>query len=456
MKLLSVYQAILEYATMSADIKGFVHNKYGADSKEPVLIEGKQLVLPYSEQLRNFDPDAKMIFHPMAENIFKGESEVIKHLKERIMTKANISFAMIFQSLLNILASPDLHSQMNPQQAELFNMGMDADVKALANFTRIMTQSLKTKPDRGFISSYLNRGASYEGKRCTRVNVVSFPLYEQLTKEKPSPNGITIDHLRVKDRECFIKLYEFIFPDLEKIEVYNYGTNNTTAPYLDALLLGSTKITSRLNDLVELYGDYIGDTEKVLFSTDWYDDVKSMESLKSDILRIPVQYGSDGTLAPQTVVEQSQDNKTPVVNVSQMSTMPVAQSQRQAVAPVVKGKISFQDAVQSNGVAQQMQYPPQHMMPVGYPHQQPMAPVGYPQHQQPMMQPHPQQMQPQMYQQPMQQPMMQPMMQPQMYPQQMPMQPQMYQQPMQQPMMQPQTSMGSWPAPAAGSQVYYR
>jgi hypothetical protein len=425
---------------MTADAKGFVQNAYGPD-REPVLLDGKQLVLPYSEQLRNFNPDEKIIFHPMAENIFKGESEVIKLLKRKIMVKANITAGFVLQALINILASPGLHNQMNPQQAELFNFGIEADEKTLVNFIKIMKAVLTAKEDRGYVSAYINRGASYEGKRCTRVNVVSFPLFEQLTKEKETPNGIPIDHLRVKDRECLVKLHAFMFPDLGTPETYNYGTNNNMVPYLDALLMGSAKITSRLNDLVETYKDYIDSYQNCIFSTEWFEDMQNVDMLKSEVLRIPVQHGNDGSLMPQAEAQPAQVQQ-PVAAPSQMSPVAMPQSRQPVAAPTTNGKVSFGDAVQANGIANQMQaamyaqqpmmpygsYPQQpmqpQMVPQGYPMQQPMMPQGY--HQQPMQQP----MMPNGY--PMQQPMM-----PQAYPQQ-PMQPQPYQQ---------QQPLNGWPEP---------
>ena len=390
MKLLSLYEAILDYGTMKVDKNGFVKNAYGTGN-ESILIEGKQLVLPYSDQLRNFNPNEKMIFHPMAENIFKGESQVVALMKQKIMTKVNISSCYLLQTLINILASPDLHSQMNPQQAELFNMGMDADTKTLTNFVKIMTHAVKNKPDKGFVSMYLNRGASFQGKRCTRVSVVSFPFYEQLVKEKEVPNGFPIDHLRIKDKETLVKLFEFVFPELEKQEAYNYGTNNSTIPYLDALMFGSSKITSRLNDLVEIYKDYIEDYEQCLFSSDWVDAMRDIDSLKSEILRIPVQHGSDGTLAPVSGSEVEQSNQAQPMPVLQMNQIPIQQPQQQIQKPqstAPKGKVSFEDILRANGVnpvnngyPQQQMQPQMYQQPMPMHPQMPMQPYPYPQQQ---------------------------------------------------------------------------
>lgn len=437
MKLLSVYSEILEYGSMKADKDGFIKNGFG-NGNEPIIIDGKQLVLPYPGQLKNFNPEEKIIFHPMAENIFKGESEVIKLLKRKIYVKANITVCYLMQTLINILASTDLHSQMNPEQAQLFNMGIDADLKTLSNFVKVMTNGLKNKDEKGFVSVYLNRGGTFEGQRRTRVSVVTFPFYEQLTKEKEVPNGIPIDHLRNKDRECFKKLFEFIFPDISKPEAYNYGSNNNTIPYLDALMMGSATVTARLNDLINVYSNYIDSYDDCLFSSDWIESMSDISSLKSEILRIPVQYDNEGTMTPQAVTEPvATQPQMPVMNTQQMPQMAPAQP-----APVkAGGKVSFTDAIASNGIANQapmqQMYPPQQMMPQQmYPHQMPMH-QGYP----------PQQMMPQQPMYPNQVPMQQ------MYPQQSMMQQPMYhnQVPMQQ--MYPQQPMqarpmSGWPEPA--------
>jgi hypothetical protein len=354
MKLLSVYRDVLDYASMSADSQGYVKNAHGG-SNESILIEGKQLVLPYPEQLRNFDSKQKMIFHPMAENIFKGESEIIQLLKKRICIKLNISTAAVIQALINIVASPDLHARMNPQQAELFSVNMDADIKTLANFVKVMTVGIKTKPESAFVSMYLNRGGVYKGTKHSKVSVVTFPLYEQLTKEAKIPNGISLEHLRIKDKDCITKLFQFIFPGLETPEQYNYGADTTIAPYLDALMLGSARVASKINDVVELYKDYIDDAESVMFTSEWLDDISNMDNLKSDIRRIPVQQNMDGS----TVVEVTEEVKplTTVQMPVQQATVMQAPPQRNAVS---KGKVSFEDAVQTNPmvapVHQAMQY----------------------------------------------------------------------------------------------------
>jgi hypothetical protein len=439
MKLLDVYEAILEYATMKVDKSGFIKNAYGSGN-ESILIEGKQLVMPYDQQLRNFNPSEKMIFHPMAENIFKGESVVISLLKQKIMTKINISTCYLLQTLINILASPDLHNQMNPQQAELFNMGMDADMKTLTNFVKIMTHAVKNKPDKGFVSLYLNRGASYQGKRCTRVSVVSFPFYEQLTKEKETPNGLPVDHLRIKDKECLQKMFEFVFPDLDKQESYNYGSNNSTIPYLDVLMFGSAKITARINDLVEIYKDYIDENEQCMFASDWLDAMRDIDSLKAEILRIPVQYGSDGSLTPKAPAEP-EPVQAAVQMMPQMSTMPVQQPKPQAPANK-NGKVSFEQATQSNG-----QFVPQ-QMPMAYdPYGRPVQPM--PMQQMPMQ---PMGVVYDSYGRPMQMPM-------QGHPQQMPVQQQMHGYPpqFQQPIQQQQiaSQQNGWPQPAMAGNVRY-
>ena len=167
--------------------------------------------------------------------------------------------------------------------------------------------------------------------------------------------------------------------------------------------------------------------------------MQNVDMLKSEVLRIPVQHGNDGSLMPQAEAQPTQAQQ-PVVAPSQMSPVAMPQSRQPVAAPTTNGKVSFGDAVQANGIANQMQavmYAQQPMMPYGSYAPQPMQPQMMPQSypMQPM-----QPMQPQMMQQgyPMQ-PMqpMQPQMMPQNYPMQ-PMQPQPYQQ---------QQPLNGWPEP---------
>ena len=71
MKILGIYEDIIDFAGLTID-----SNKVyipAAKNKEPYLVNGKQLVIPTSEMLRKFISEENIVFHPLSEDIIKGE-----------------------------------------------------------------------------------------------------------------------------------------------------------------------------------------------------------------------------------------------------------------------------------------------------------------------------------------------------------------------------------------------
>src|SRR5574343_72877 len=98
-KLNDIYKAILKYSGMEADDNGVISNNI-LGIKTPVSIEEKRLVLPVEIQLKNFIPSEKMIFHPLAENVLRGESMVLSYLRKAINVRINTAIGIIGSSLL--------------------------------------------------------------------------------------------------------------------------------------------------------------------------------------------------------------------------------------------------------------------------------------------------------------------------------------------------------------------
>ena len=415
-KLIHVYKTVLAYAGMEADTNGLITNVI-LGNRSPAVIEEKRLVLPLSVQLKNFIPDEKVIFHPLSENILRGESLVLSYYKKALNVKINTVIGILGSSLLSIVSSPKIHQELSPEQTELLYAVKDCDAKTCSNFVEIMVSITKSRTDRCFSNIYLKRGGTYKNEKYSRVGIVNFPFYQDLIADK-------VDKLRVKDKATFTQLFEFMFPEISIPEGYNYGTHNQTAPYFECLMQTSANLTSRLNDLINIYGKYIDRAEELKFDSDWLEYFSSIDKLLPDIRRVPVQYGNDGTLSITDVKEEPQVQPTylppPVLQQPQQvqTSLPVQQqpqynqqqqypvANQQPVRPGIEktsdGKLKFSSIANdpslmyAGNMAPPMGMPPMGMMPM----QQGMMP-GYPMP--PQMQGYPQQqmMPPQMQQGPM-------------------------------------------------------
>lgn len=442
MNLIDTYKSILRFASLEADDDGFVYATIG-DRKEPALVNGKRLVLPFTQHLRN--PDEKQIFHPLSENIMRGESEIIEKLKENINIKLNYTFGIIAQSLLLLATSPELHEQLDPDQTDALIALKDADPNTTKNFVKLMVAGMKKQPTRLFTNIYLKKGGSVRNKRYSRAGIVVFPTYNMLLKNDAEIFGTK---LRVKDKDALKQLFQFVFPGIDVEENYNYGSDSTIAPYLDCLLKTAANLAGRFNDILDTYKNYIEDADKLVFDSDWVPMFDNLEILVPEIRHIPMQSGNEGRdrVAESEPEQQSlvvppvpsqlpptmqQPMQQPVMAMpyqqpgympgmypaQPMMSMP---QQPKPEVKVTKRGLDFQSMKLANpmlgaapnplqnqlaiqqyqqAMRQQQMQPPQYsqfgmpmppMMQPGYPPMQPMMQPGYPQQQmmgQPMMQP---------------------------------------------------------------------
>ena len=434
MKLLEIYTSILKFSGLDADEQGYISSKLD-DKRTPLLINGARLVLPTKNNLINFNQDEKIIFHPLTENILRGESDVIKKLKHVINIRLNFTLGVIAQQLLVMVSSPEHHSKLSPEQAEILTIIKDADEKSVHNFISAMVSGIKIKPDNLFVNIYLKRGGTHHGKRFSRVGIVSFPFYDSLKTEKH-------EKIRVKDKETYKQLFQFIFTSIDDPEEYNFGSNSQVAPYLSALLKTAANIASRLNDIIVMYKDYIDESDKLTFDSDWLEHFDDLNALLPEIRSIPVQYGNDGNInddndvlkpiaqAPAAIEQPYQPQPYQPQYQQPIPQQPQYMPQQRPELKVTKRGLDFKSIVQTTPTVAyvpnqllpqlvQQQYPQQ--MPQ-YPQQMPQYPQQMPQYPQQMPQQYPQQM-PQYPQQ-----MPQQYLQPPYLPQYPPQQPQ-YQQP---------------------------
>jgi hypothetical protein len=62
----------------------------------------------------------------------------------------------------------------------------------------------------------------------------------------------------------------------------------------------SCNVASRLNDILLTYKDFIDNYEELMFDSDWIEAFENLDDLSSEIRKIPVQYGNDGSISTTT------------------------------------------------------------------------------------------------------------------------------------------------------------
>ena len=372
MELLDIYKSVLSFANLYADDNGYVRSK---TDKSQFLVKDKALVLPTPEQLRGFNGEQKIVFHPLAEDTIRGESPVLQRLTFCINIRLTEVLGAVGMELLKIVGSPALQTRFTPEQTNVIVGIQEADNQSITNLALVMGELFKTKPDRAFVNIHLRRGGVYKEKKYSRVGLSVFPFYRDLKE------GVKIDKIRKKDYPTYIQLHEAILPGLDIPEEYNHPHNGNMAPFFCTLMSTAANIALRLNEIVELFKDEIGsDYNDYVFDTEWLSSVQNVDNLGSMIRSVPVQEGNNGELevtgnAPQTpppvavqapvytppvpVAPQAPAPAGPPLGYGYPVPAPVAQSQ--AESPYTERGIKFGSIVASNAAAA---YAPNMMAPV--------------------------------------------------------------------------------------------
>lgn len=352
MDLIELYKDILEYVNMKADSNGYIFWKFNKE-EEPVVENGKRMVLPTLEHLKN--PMEKLIFHPLHETFVQVKvPPVINILRRSINSRLNVGCFVLAKSLLVLAASPELHKHLSPDQMGLLVKLKDVDKTTVTNFINIGTKGMMKQNDRHFVNIYLKRGGSIGEKRYARVGVVSFHFYSELLKENKE-NTIYDVKIRVKDREMYKAVMEYIFPQINDETAYNYGSDCSVAPWLDSLMKTSMKIASCFVDIDSNFSQYIDEKECVEFNFDWVDAFDNLEKWGPIIRQIPLQSSGEPVASTPSVPTPSPVPQTPGFPAVPTPPVPMPFNQQpQAPGLVHTGNgLDFNSLIQSSPAIQQ-------------------------------------------------------------------------------------------------------
>lgn len=334
MKLIKFYKDILTLASLKADKDGYISGSIGnSDKTSPVTIKGKRLVLPTKNQLSISGWEDRIVFHPLYENVLKGESEVIEKFRNLICMRFNLSIGVLCMSLLTLAASNARHKELKPEQSEFLTKVKMIDDKSVETFQKILETLDPSKAKNNFVSIFLKRSGSVAGKTFFRVGVINFPIYTALLDESMQINGVTI---RKKDKEVYKNLLEYIFKDIATNGAYNAGSDSDISPYVDALLRASIKIIAPLNDVINLFKEILPEIDDLEYLCDWVNTLDNLKSMEMEIKSIPMQAGNEGQalISSNVVADTPTQQSTAQPTTTPAVTQPVIQ---QTVNPNMPG-----------------------------------------------------------------------------------------------------------------------
>jgi hypothetical protein len=252
-------------------------------------------VLPTLAHLKNPSPKTVM-FHPLQENLMRGESEVFTEYRKALAVRINCSSLAMIRDLLVLAGSASLHNKLNPDQSEVLSLLKGVSNKTIEAWDKIIDNIPEGQLFRSAVKFYMKPAGKIGDKAYTRLGVVTFPLYEAICKKDEKVFGVDPAG---KHREIIKKAFEYIFPQLDVAHQYSRGSNSQVAPMFDAMIRSFSAVCQAYNNVCMMFKDLkipelFEDT--VCFSSDWWDEMQNLDALLVEVRKIPMQPGNEGAV----------------------------------------------------------------------------------------------------------------------------------------------------------------
>ena len=288
MEILTLYKAILESLNVLPDKDGLLSFHYQGQTF-PAIVDDKRLTLPTPELLRAGDWTNLQPFHPLSENLLRGESAVLKKTKAIMNLRLSQVIMDLMKQFVTLGADTSKHAKLSPKAQELLSHIPEVDEKSEQAIDKIIDASDWEGPNR-FMSLYLKRGGTLQGRKYHRLAVVSFPILEQFDNDDHTVFGVK---LRKKDFVAFKSLLLYILPDAEDLETYSAASSSLVAPYFDALLHAFANVAEQLNKIVHTHRKQLDNADELQIPLAWLNEIDDLAKYRD---LIPPLAGNDGDL----------------------------------------------------------------------------------------------------------------------------------------------------------------
>ena len=280
-----LFSAILKSLGLVIDGSGGISMPLN-DSNIPIVINERRLVLPTQEVLATYNASAQVAFQPLGESVLRGESEVIRRLRELVWMRVN----RVLAEVLDVVAlnASTVDATLRPDQVKLTSMLPNADESLVKSLDKIL-KKIKPGTDFELVRIYLKRNGRVGTTDYKRLASVSFPIMDQLNSHDDMVWGVKV---RKRDKAQLRDLMLHLLPNCETEHGYSYGSNSPTAPYFDALIHAFYNVLKPLNTTTYLFRKQL-DIGEIHSNMDWIDACKDLSIYRSIL---PVLSGNDGDL----------------------------------------------------------------------------------------------------------------------------------------------------------------
>ena len=413
--ILELYKEIAAFIGVKFDENGAMSQSYDGE-KITVTVGGKVVHLPDNAFLKAPDWDHNIAFHPLSEQSFRGESEIMQQLRKLLVFRLNHTVSRMAELLMDLAADPSQHRKLGAKASAYLSLIPKADEKSVKALSDILDK-LGSSNQRWLLGMYLKRPGKIGDQQFSRVAVFRYPI---LTEYSDANRTIFDVKLRVDDYKGFRDFFKFLLgiPADGNYEVHNFGTNEETAPYLTAVLGGGLKFAKHLNVLLKLFQKAIPEFSELMFDTSWETMIDDFERLSRELPPLEGNRGvqsmggeDEATAVTEAVPGKRKADRSQMLrnglsdNIQLADTAPVTAHEQPVAAPVAQptvqqpaisrndsGESISWDELNRKRMAAQPQVPMMPMMAApqmmpGYAYQQPVGNPGFARQPQPQMMP---------------------------------------------------------------------
>lgn len=290
------YQAILHSGNITVE-DGTLFSPTDHDVAPVVDSAGNTIVLPTAQVLANTDWETHTAFHPLCEDISRGQSEIIKVLSNILTAETNIRLGGLIMGLMTINAADDTGGVRPPVQQELFKVLAGADKKfynyvlGAGKALGVLTAVDADDVNKQLVRFRLRRRTEVDGVEYRRYCTVSFPMIPASDKAKVF--GVVG---RDKDVQMWAKFVTYVLGTDKAEEAYSYGTQRTVAPNLGVLLGAYSRISERINFLVDAFKSSLPELADLRVDLS-FNAPEYLESLREMAESIPPLRGNTGVVS---------------------------------------------------------------------------------------------------------------------------------------------------------------
>lgn len=312
--LTTLYEDILKSAGLLIDETGLVNRINAGGQIIPVKVLKKHLFIPTNNALRLYSDDAHIAFHPLSESMVRGQSPVLKWLRQQLIVRLQAVLGEQFEELMQIAADPAIHRTLSPKGTEFLKVLPEADAEMVEKIATILG---KVDGERNkLLNIYLKQGGTIAGKAVRRGAIVTFPLINEF--DNVDGRIFEVKPRSKKEAKAIQKLFNWMIPDADNVDTYSFGSSSDTAPFFHALVNGYIRIAERLNEITKTFKKQL-DVDELHIDLDWASDVVDLTPYRAII---PPLAGNEGDLTNDSAVaNQIQQNHPVEVPLAQPQAM---------------------------------------------------------------------------------------------------------------------------------------